>query len=153
MLTERTFTVTHTGCGEATTVAMVDIDATRLSATVTGTITGADGSMTAELERVAYDEETDELGVRVTTTERSGDTFPQCLTEVDYEAGPSSPRHSRDGSSSSTEAWTACARSPAPLPDGRVPCSPGVILSPSLLPPRRSSRSGYASGPPPCCHR
>lgn len=47
MLVERTFTVTHTGCGE----------------------------------------ETDELRVRVTTTERSGNMFPQCLTEIDYEAG------------------------------------------------------------------
>lgn len=86
MLTSHSFKITHTECGEETNEAAVGIDSDQLLVTVRGTITGNNGSMTGELERVAYDDEVEELLVTVGTTERSGDMFPQCVTEIDYEA-------------------------------------------------------------------
>lgn len=86
-LTDRTLSVTDSGCGNETNTASVSFDDGKRLVTVTGTITGSDACKTATLKDATYDSNADELAVTVAATNRDdADMCAQCLTEIDYEA-------------------------------------------------------------------
>ena len=85
-LSDFTFVVSERESGVRTDSATVSDDGGDV--VVEGTIWGTDGCQTAELPRVNYDSEADELTVPVETTERpdAGDSCTQAIVEITYTA-------------------------------------------------------------------
>lgn len=83
------FSVTEVDSGDQRETADASFDEDEATVTVTGTIVGDDGCMTAELGTVEYDAENSQLAVDVVTIER-GDTGDGACTQqmvgIDYEA-------------------------------------------------------------------
>lgn len=82
---DRSFEVQDSGCGEGLSDATIRYD--DRTVVVEGTIDGANGCYTAELDRATYDGEADRLTVVVVRVEQSPNgACVQCIIDIDYEA-------------------------------------------------------------------
>lgn len=86
-VTDRTFTVTDSGCAQPASEASVTFDEADSSVTVTGTIGGSNACYTAELAAASYDSESGTLDLTVVSKPEEGpDACADCIVAIDYEA-------------------------------------------------------------------
>jgi hypothetical protein len=122
------FSVTNVSSDSPERSADASFDEEESTVTVTGTIVGNNGCMTADVGSANYDAEDDQLDVNVVTTEREDSgTCTQQLVAIDYEATfsfesaiPTSVSVSHDGQGVMAAGYGSSSAS-APEDDDRTP--------------------------------